>query len=76
MRWLFILSFVLLAACAKSEQAKNNAPVTCELQASPEQATYPDGQTLKSDVWKCSDGCIKYAWVNDNSVTFNSCERL
>ena len=75
MRTLFILSFVLLAACAKHDE-QTQGPVTCEHQVDVAQVLYPDGITRKSEVWQCSDGCYRYAWVNDHNVSFNSCERF
>lgn len=79
MRGLMVLLLVgialMLTACAKHDEQKEG-PVTCEHQVDVAQAEYPDGVTRKSEVWKCSDGCYKYAWVNDHNVTFNSCERF
>ena len=76
MRLLFILSFVILASCAKSDQAKRGEPVTCVDQIFPMQALYPDGQIRKSAEFVCSDGCFRYEFVNDPSIFFNTCERL
>lgn len=73
MKPLVILCLVFTAACAKS---KDSAPPTCKLEAFPEQATYPDGQVRKSNVYTCSDGCTKYTSVDNPAVQFNSCERL
>ena len=71
-RFINILVFsLMLAACAKSD---DKAPVTCEMQFSPETVTYPDGEARKSDVYRCSDGCVEYRFVNDPNVKFNTCE--
>lgn len=66
------LALASLAACAKPDQS-----VTCAREGvGAERALYPDGQTRKSYVYSCSDGCYKYASVANEQVSFNSCERL
>lgn len=71
MRVLVTVSILFIVGCAKGEafHAECNVPWVGAYQV-----TYPDGQSIKSDVWSCNDGCTKFSDVNDSNVTFNSCD--
>lgn len=71
MRTVLAIFLLLSAACAKHEAE----PITCVQEPGAQQVAYPDGQSRKSYVAQCSDGCVKFTSVAYGQVGFNSCER-
>jgi len=71
--WVLNLFAVFIFGCApKGTPQETN--VICSVEASPVQHLYQNGQTIKSDVTDCSNGCQKFTALDQSGVSETKCE--
>ena len=78
MRIAVVICLFLSTACAKghdplSQPAQSEVCVPPESVTQLQEVTFPDGVVRKCTVSSCSDGCTRYAWVNDVNLYLTAC---
>ena len=75
---LYLVVTVVLG-CAPTKNEPISAPLepfqACAMRdLSPADITFPDGIIRKVSVYECSDSCLEYRFVNDESMRLHFCK--